>query len=111
MNMNATMNTVRLEQLKKLYNADPSDADISYMIAQEYGTADDHDQAIEWYDKCLAADPAYCYAYFFKAIALQALERKADSISTLNTGMVHATESKHAKTISEMTSLLEQFSA
>jgi len=108
--MTTTMNTDRLDQLRKLHAADPGDADVAYMIAQELGKAGEHTQAIEWYDKCLDADGAYCYAYFFKAIALNALDRKPDAIATLNAGLVHAHQSKHPKTISELTGLLEQLS-
>jgi len=105
------MNTSRLDQLRKLHNADPSDDDICYMIAQEFSKANEHAQAIEWYDKCLAINAAYCYAYFFKALAQDALGARPDAVGTLKSGLVHAHESKHPKTISELTSLLEQFSA
>ena len=109
--MSATMNTDRIEQLHKLHAVDPADADVPYMIAQEYGKADEHAKAIEWYDNCIEADPAYCYAYFFKAMAQHALGSKPDAIATIEAGLVEANKVGHPKTISELTSLLEQYSA
>ena len=108
--MSPAMNTTRLERLRKLHGADPSDADVCYMIAQELGKADEHAQAIEWYDKCLAADAAYCYAYFFKAISLNELGDKPGAVVTLDAGLVHAHASGHPKSISELSALLEQMS-
>lgn len=108
--MNTTMNTSRLDQLRKLHAADPDDADVCYMVAQELGKAGEHAQAIEWYDKCLQADAAYCYAYFFKALAQDAIGSRPDAVETINAGLTHAHESKHPKTISELTGLHEQLS-
>lgn len=108
--MNATVNTTRLDQLRRLYDADPSDADVCYMIAQELGKGGEHAQAIEWYDRCLAADGAYCYAYFFKAISQNETGDRPGAVVTLNQGLVHARASGHPKSISELTALLEQMS-
>ena len=106
--MTSTMNSARLEQLQKLHAADPADADVCYMIAQEFGKGSEHASAIEWYDKCLAVDAAYCYAYFFKAMALTELNRKPEAIDVLNTGVAKANEVGNEKAISELTALLEQ---
>lgn len=106
--MTSTMNSARLEQLQKLHAADPGDADVCYMIAQEFGKGSEHASAIEWYDKCLESDAAYCYAYFFKAMALTELNRKPEAIGVLNAGVAKANEVGNAKAISELTALLEQ---
>jgi len=106
--MTSTMNSARLEQLRKLHAADPSDADVCYMIAQEYGKGSEHESAIEWYDKCLATDAAYCYAYFFKAMALTELGQRPDAVEVLRAGVSKATEVGNEKAISELTALLEQ---
>ncbi|MFT3686319.1 MAG: hypothetical protein QM783_15600 [Phycisphaerales bacterium] len=62
----------RLAKLEKLLALDPADTFVLYGIAQEHGKAGDFAKAIEFYDRTLAADPAYCYAYFHKARAQQA---------------------------------------
>ena len=54
----------RLDKLHKLREADPTDADVPYMIAQEVAKEGDHETAIEWYDRCIELDPNYLYAYF-----------------------------------------------
>ena len=106
--MTSTTNSARLEQLRKLHAADPSDADVCYMIAQEFGKGAEHESAIEWYDKCLGTDAAYCYAYFFKAMALTELNRKPEAIGVLEDGVAKAKEVGNEKAISELSALLEQ---
>jgi tetratricopeptide (TPR) repeat protein len=108
--MSGTVNTTRLDQLRKLHAADPSDADVCYMIAQELGKGGEHAPAKEWYDRCLAADGAYCYAYFFKAISQNETGDRPGAVATLRQGLVHARASGHPKSISELSSLLEQLS-
>ena len=108
--MSATLNTPRLEQLRKLHEADPSDADVCYMIAQELGKADEHAQAIEWYDICLAADDTYCYAYFFKAIAQRNLDLTDEAIETIRAGLPIAEQSGHPKAFAELSQLLDEIS-
>jgi tetratricopeptide (TPR) repeat protein len=58
-----------IEQLQRLYDADPSDPFAPYALAQEYAKQGDHAHAVEFYDRCLALDPDYLYAYFHKARA------------------------------------------
>jgi len=106
--MNTTMNTARLGQLRQLHDADPADADVCYMIAQELGKMHQYAQAIEWYDKCIAADAAYCYAYYFKAIALDAQGRRDDAMRTILTGLPIAERSDHPKAFSELCTLRDE---
>jgi len=49
----------RLTKLLAMHEADATDADIPYMIAQECAKANNLAQAAEWFDKCLALDPHY----------------------------------------------------
>ncbi|MFO0829925.1 MAG: hypothetical protein U0572_17420 [Phycisphaerales bacterium] len=80
----------RLEQLLKLAETEPSDPFVLYGVAQEFARRERHDEAIAWYDRCLAADPAYCYAYFHKARSLEAMKRIAAAVATLRTGLERA---------------------
>lgn len=95
----------RLVQLHKLLAADPTDAFVLYGLAQEHAKAGDHAAAVGFYDRCIAADQAYCYAYFHKARSLQALGRADEARSTLAAGIDAARRAGDAKALSEMESL------
>lgn len=109
--MTSAMNSERLDKLRKLHELDPRDADVCYMIAQEHGKAGEHDQALAWYDKCLAADASYCYAYFFKAMSLKAQGDTGSALATIDEGLAQAKASNHGKALSELTQLREQYAA
>ncbi len=82
--------TDRLTKLRQMHENDPHDADIPYMIAQEFVKAGEHDKAINQYDACLALDANYHYAYFHKARACETLERFDDAIAALRDGLAVA---------------------
>lgn len=96
-----------LEQLRKLLAADPNDPFVLYGIAQEHAKAGDHAEAVAWYDRCLVADPAYCYAYFHKARAQEALGRGEEAAATLRAGMEAARKSGDGHALGEMAAYLE----
>lgn len=101
----------RLQTLQRLLATDPADPFTLYALAQEHAklaTPAGHTEALHFYDLCLAADPAYCYAYFHKAQSLRALEREPDAIATLNAGITAAKIAKDAKALSELSSLLDE---
>ena len=96
----------RMEKLTKLFEVDPSDADVAYMIAQEHAKAGEHEEAQAWDDKCLALDGSYHYAYFHKARSQQADGDDEGARSTLETGLGVATRDQNAKAMSEISSFL-----
>jgi tetratricopeptide (TPR) repeat protein len=96
----------RLEQLHKLHAADPTDTDVTYMIAMEQVKAEDYAAVIDWLDKTLALDPDYLYAYFQKAKAQSALGEDDAAIVTLKRGIEKAQQAGDAKAIDELTVLL-----
>ena len=96
----------RMEKLTKLFEVDPSDADVSYMIAQEHAKAGGHGEAQSWYDRCLALDASYHYAYFHKARSQQAAGDDDGARSTLQEGLSVATRDQNAKAMSEISSFL-----
>jgi tetratricopeptide (TPR) repeat protein len=97
----------RLPQLEKLHAADPRDADVMYMMAQEYMKVGDARLATSWYDKCLAADADYHYAYYHKARALELLGETPNAIETLRAGIDRADAARNGKALSELSSYLE----
>lgn len=98
----------RLEQLHKLLEIDPSDADVPYMIAHEHAKADEHESALEWFDRCLAQNAHYCYAYFHKARSEEALGRLDDARQTLRLGIECARVVGDAKAAAELSGFLDE---
>lgn len=103
--------TSRIEKLTALLGADPNDAFVLYGLAQEHaklGTAEDHEEAVRLYDRCLAADPLYHYAHYHKALSQIALERKADAAATLRCGLKAAKADRDQKASGEIAALLDE---
>lgn len=97
--------TDRLEQLQKLFAADPNDADLPYMIALDYAKAGNTSAALEWLDKTLALNAHYHYAYFQKAKLLDEDGEGADALVVLDDGIKMATEAGDAKALGELQEL------
>ncbi len=100
----------RLAQLMRLLESDPSDAFCLYGIAQEHAKAGRHEEAVGWYDRTLASDPAYCYAYFHKARSLEELDRIDDACAALRAGVDAARTAKDGHALSEIRAYLDQLS-
>lgn len=98
----------RLEKLTKMLEADPNDAFVLYGIAQEYAAAGDYEQAVAFYDRCLASDPAYCYAYYHKARALEHAGKPEQAAQAVCEGIRAAQAAGDAKALGELTSLLDE---
>ncbi|MEO1130134.1 MAG: hypothetical protein AAFX05_10580 [Planctomycetota bacterium] len=96
----------RLAKLRSLFEADPSDADVPYMIAQEHMTNGDFPAALEWFDRCLALDADYHYAYYHKARALESMENVDAAASTLRDGLARAQAAGNGKASGEISEFL-----
>jgi tetratricopeptide (TPR) repeat protein len=77
-------------------------------IAQEHARAGRHAEALGWYDRALASDPAYCYAYFHKARSLEELDRADEACATLRTGIDAARRAGDSHALGEMRGYLDQ---
>lgn len=97
-----------IEALEALLAKSPNDADLLYGLAMEHAKAGRTDVACGLFDRCLAADPAYCYAYFHKARTLQAAERDADAAACLRAGLDAATRAGDRQAISEISGYLDE---
>lgn len=97
----------RLEQLRKMLTDEPDDPFLLYSIAQEHARADEHELAIEHYDRVLAADPDYLYAYYHKAGSLEELERIDEARAALDEGLRRARAAGDAKAAGELHSALD----
>lgn len=101
----------RLSRLAAMLEADPNDAFVLYGLAQEHarqGTADGHARAVGYYDRCIAADPAYHYAYYHKAVSQIALDDNAGAAATLRAGLAAARAAREHKAVGELSALLDQ---
>ena len=97
----------RLEPLLKLHADEPEDPFLTYSIGLEHNNHGSPADAVEWFDKTIALDPHYHYAYFQKAKALDALDRTDDAHTTLREGIEQAHRGGDAKAEGELTGLLD----
>lgn len=98
----------RLEKLLAMFEADPADADLAYMIAQERVKGGEHALATEWFDRCLSIDGRYLYAYFHKARSQAAIGELASARGTLEAGLDRARAVGDGKAIGEIGEFLAQ---
>ncbi len=98
----------RIAQLEKLLALDANDTFVLYGLAQEYAKSNDHTTAITYYDRCLAIDPGYCYAYFHKARSQQAIGEVTAAIATLKLGQVASKKAGDNKALSELSGYLDE---
>ncbi len=85
----------------------PRDAFLLYAVAQELARTGDHAGAMDHYDRCLDADPAYCYAYFHKARTLESMGREAEAAATLRQGLAAARGAGDAQALREIQGYLD----
>ncbi len=97
-----------IEQLTRLLEAEPNDPFLMYGIAQEHLKGGNFDEAVAWFDRTIAADPAHGYAYFHKARALEAAGRREQAIETLRAGIGVARGAGDQKAWSELAGYLDE---
>ncbi len=100
----------RLNKLTSMLEADPADAFVLYGLAQEHsklGGPTDLALAVDYFDRCLTADPTHAYAYYHKAATLLKLDRPDEARATLQAGISQAKHSGDAKALGELQSLME----
>lgn len=96
-----------IEQLRKLVLADPSDPFSHYALAQELAKAREFGAAIESYEKCIAVDPLYCYAYYHGAVAHLSAGNEDGARAMLERGLAAAKKAEDAHALSELQALRE----
>ncbi len=95
----------RIAKLLKLLEADPADAFCLYSLGQEHSKTGNTEQAVAYFDRALAADSGYLYAYYHKARVLQAAGQAESALATLSEGIAHASQLGDAKAEREMREL------
>lgn len=99
-----------LAQLEKLLAMEPNDPFVLYGLAQEHARLGHQGEAIVFFDRCLAADPAYCYAYFHKARVQHAGGDVSGAMGTVRQGIDAAKRAGDAHALSELSGLLDEWS-
>jgi len=94
-----------IEQLTKLLAAEPNDPFLLYGLAQEFAKVPDVAKACEYFDRCLAADPKYCYAYYHKARVLIAAKRFDEAKAVIASGKAVALAAGDSHARSEIMAL------
>lgn len=97
----------RLAKLLQLQAAEPRDGFVLYALAQECQKLGRFAEAVDWYDRTIAADPASCYAYFHKAKSLESCGRTAEVAAVLRAGLAQARALKDNKAANEIESYLD----
>lgn len=100
----------RLAKLTKLLALDDHDAFVLYGLAQEHAKLGDHAKAIEFYDRCLKVDAAYCYAYYHRARSQMATGDLAGARATAAQGIQAAHRAGDGKAASELSTLQVELS-
>ena len=98
----------RIAQLNSILKADPKDTFCLYGLAMEYAKAGQSAQAIEFFDRTIALDPDYHYAYFHKAKTLEEMGEVEAARTTLRAGLQQAQTSGEVKAANEIAGLLDE---
>lgn len=98
----------RLHKLQTLLTADPHDPFVLYGLAQESAKLGLAADALTYYDRCIAADPAYCYAYFHKARVQADTADLPGALATIDRGIAAAKAARDAKALSELSGLRDE---
>ena len=97
----------RLAELTRLHEREPADPFLRYGIAMEHKKAGRHDDALAWFDKTLAADDTYCYAYYHKAQTLEDAGQPAEAKAVYQTGIERAKACNDLHAAGEMQAALD----
>jgi len=92
------------QQIQKFLTQEPNDPFMLYALATDHAKESEHESAIEYFDKTIAADPDYVYAYYHQARSYEALNRIKEAKTTLDTGLEAAKRTNDAQGINEITS-------
>lgn len=97
-----------LEQLQKLLVADPTDPFVPYAMAMEHVRLGQLVTALDYFDRCLALDASYCYAYFHKAQVQKTLGDGLGAKASLVQGAAAARKAQDSKALGEIQGLLDE---
>ena len=98
----------RIATLEKMLAAEPEDTIVLYSLGHEHAKEGRHEEAVGFYEKCLAVDPGEHYAYFHMARSLEALGEEERATGILQTGLERARADGNQKASGEIAQYLAQ---
>jgi tetratricopeptide (TPR) repeat protein len=96
----------RLDKLLTMLQATPADPFLLYGAALEYKNQNDFAKAIDYLDRCLAADAGYCYAYYQKGYCQEQQGDTDAAADTYRAGIAMARKLGDAKAEGELSQAL-----
>lgn len=92
----------RLDQLRRLLERTPDDPFLLYGVALEYKKSNDFQNALDYLDRALRADPGYCYAYYQKGQIHESRGEPESAKRVYREGMEAARKKGDAHALSEI---------
>ena len=96
----------RLDQLFKMLEKQPQDTFLLYGIGMEYRKLKAAEKAIEYFDRVLGVDSAYCYAYFQKGQVYEQMGRNDQARGSYYQGIAAARKAGDAHAQGELEAAL-----
>jgi tetratricopeptide (TPR) repeat protein len=96
------MQESRLDKLLEFIKNEPGDEFLKYALATEYLRVNDTAKALEYYQDLVNNHPGYVGTYYHLGKLYEALDRKADAITTYENGMKVAKEKRDNHAFSEL---------
>lgn len=97
----------KLQQLFKMLEREPSDTFLLYGIGMEHKKLDALPAAIGYFDRVIAIDPGYCYAYFQKGQTFEKMNELNQAKQAYRDGIVAAKQKGDAHAQSELEGALD----
>ena len=92
----------RLQALLSFYKEDPNDPFTRFALAREYLGRGETDEALVFFEKLVADDPAYVGTYYHLGKLYEDLSRKQDAIRTYEAGIQVAQQQRDAHARAEL---------
>ncbi len=100
----------RMSKLQAMLQKQPNDTFLLYGLAMEYKKAGDPASAVEHFDRVIALDPGYCYAYHQKGQTFEASGNREAARQAYRDGIAAATTKGDLHAREEITAALEMLS-
>ncbi len=99
--------TDRLPKILTMLEKTPADAFLLYAAGIEYRKARDFPQAVAMFDRTIAADPKYCYAFYQKGQTLEDAGDSQQAAEAYRAGIAAARAAGDGKALGELQQALD----
>ena len=103
------MNQHRIEQLKQMLDEEPNEPFLLYALAMEYNNAQDHELALNYYEKLITHHRQYVGTYYHLAKLYERLEMTDKAKNCYEQGMGIARQMGDQHAFSELNSAYNSF--